>query len=220
MNHERHSNIFNVPTYFNVGIVGAGGIGATTALTLAKMGTVQMTVWDDDIVSDINIPTQLHAPVEINELKVVSLQKTLEHFSDEIFFEGKRERIDENSSFERFNLLVSAVDSITARQNIWGAVTRSMVEWYVDARMAAEEFQAFVINTHDLRAVERYHAMLMSLQESDVPDVPCTMKATFFCASIAAGHIGAILRNILRNEQESQRIIHYIPQFIIDKFPL
>jgi molybdopterin/thiamine biosynthesis adenylyltransferase len=213
MDHTRHSGIFNVPTYFNVGLVGAGGIGAMTALVLAKMGVRQLTVWDDDTVSDENIPTQWHRVSDIGNPKVFSLQRSLEEFSDEIMFEGKQERIHENSDFERFNLLVSAVDSITARQNIWGAVTRSMVDWYVDARMAAEEFQAFIVNTHDLQVVERYHAMLMSLNENDIPDMPCTEKATFFCASIAAGHIGAILRNIIRNEQESHRIIHYIPQF-------
>ena len=60
MNHERHVGIYNVPTYFTVGIAGAGGLGAATALTLAKMGVVQMTVWDGDTVSEENIPTQLH----------------------------------------------------------------------------------------------------------------------------------------------------------------
>jgi hypothetical protein len=46
----------------------------------------------------------------------------------------------------------------------------------------------------------------------------CTEKATFHCASAAAANIGAALRNILRNEQTSARVIQYIPQFTFHTF--
>ena len=62
MNHNRHVGIFQVPPHFSVHIVGAGGLGAMTALVLAKMGVRLMTVCDDDIVSEQNIPTQLPIP--------------------------------------------------------------------------------------------------------------------------------------------------------------
>ena len=68
--------------------MGAGGLGAITALALAKMGVVQMTVWDDDQVSPANIPTQLHPVSDIGMYKVDSLQQTLERFSDDILFTG------------------------------------------------------------------------------------------------------------------------------------
>jgi len=221
MNHERHSNIFNVPTYFNVGIVGAGGIGTTTALILAKMGVVQLTVWDDDVVSDVNIPTQLHKWSENEQPKVFSLQRTLEEFSDEILFTPMQERITETSAFPYFDLLISAVDSITARKLIWDAIYRGeKPRWYIDARMSAEEFQMFTVSMSDKRAVHNYATLLESIDESDIPDVPCTMKATFHCSAAAAMNIGAALRNILRNEQASERVVHYIPQFMIHRFAI
>jgi molybdopterin/thiamine biosynthesis adenylyltransferase len=221
VDHTRHLAVYHVPTYFSVGIVGSGGIGATSALVLAKMGVVQLTVWDDDLVSETNIPTQLHKWSEIDQPKVFSLQRTLEEFSDEIFFTPMQERITESSVFPYFDLLISAVDSITARKLIWDAIYRGeKPRWYIDARMSAEEFQMFTVNMSDKRAIQSYATMLESISEDDIPEVPCTMKATFHCSAAAAMNIGAVLRNILRNEQASERVVHYIPQFMIQKFRL
>ena len=52
--------------------------------------------------------------------------------------------------------------------------------------------------------------MLMSLDDSLIPEVPCTRKATFFTASTAAGHAGKVLRDIVRGEAVSHRLVHYI----------
>ena len=52
MNHTRHMGIFQVPSTFSVTLIGAGGIGATTALTLAKMGVRILQIFDDDTVSE------------------------------------------------------------------------------------------------------------------------------------------------------------------------
>jgi len=86
--------------------------------------------------------------------------------------------------------------------------------------MAAEQFQAFVVNMNDKNAIHNYAVILESLNEDDVEELPCTEKATFFCALAAAANVGAVLRNILRNEQPSERIIQYIPQFTLYRFAL
>jgi ThiF family len=230
LDHTRHINIFQVPLHFRVGLVGAGGIGAMTALVLAKMGVVQLTVWDDDVVSDVNIPTQLHPVSDVGAYKVTSLQKTLETFSDEIFFTPIAQRIDAKTTWvsqnafenQHYDLFITAVDSITARHQIWQEMTyyNGNIDWFIDARMAAEKFDMFILKMSDPGARERYENMLFGLSESDVPDLNCTEKATFHCASAAAANIGAALRNILRNEQSSERIIQYIPQFLFYRFAI
>ena len=90
--------------------------------------------------------------------------------------------------------------------------------FYLDMRMSALEYQHFLVDMNDPGAVERYQAMLMSLNEDDVPDVVCTEKATFFTASAASGHTGTVLYNILRNQAKSHRLIHYIADEEIAKF--
>jgi molybdopterin/thiamine biosynthesis adenylyltransferase len=211
MNHERHLGIYQVPTYFNVGIVGAGGLGATTALALAKMGVVQMTIWDDDVISDVNIPTQLHRVSDVGKPKVDGLAQTLSEFSDEIIVSPFQERIDwESTLIDSYNLFIAAVDSIEARKQIWNAVINGQVDWFLDLRMASEQYQHFLVPLHDMESVERYGAMLNSLTDENVIDTACTEKATFHTSMAAAGHAGAVLRNILREVAEPHRLIHYI----------
>ena len=220
MNHVRHLGIYSIPSYFNVGIVGAGGLGAMLALIVSKMGVTQLTVWDDDTVSEVNIPTQLHQVQHVGLEKVIGLQQTLEAFSDEIFFEGIKEHVDENTQLRPFNLFVSAVDSILARQQIWTTLQHARVQWYIDARMAAEVFDMFVVDMSDPSVRVRYEAMLLSISDADIPDLNCTEKATFFCSSVASGHMGAVLRNIVKHKQHSMRLVHYIPQFQVHTFSI
>jgi hypothetical protein len=84
MDHTRHQNIYNIPTGFSVAIIGAGGIGAITALTLAKMGVQNMVLFDDDIVGEENIATQLHKVSDVGKLKVEALGFALQEYSDDI----------------------------------------------------------------------------------------------------------------------------------------
>ena len=192
-----------------------------SALVLAKMGVRLMTIWDDDTVSEANIPTQLHPVSDIGMPKVYSLAETLEHFSDEIIPIAFDSRIELGHTFQDpFNLFIAAVDSITARKDIWTAATNSRVDWFLDMRMAAEELQLFLVSMQDLGAVERYHELLFRLQEGDVPELTCTAKSTFYTAAIASGHAGKILRDIVRREANSNRLVHYIPQNHLRVFDL
>ena len=219
MDHVRHMGLFNVPSYFTVGLVGAGGIGALTALNLAKMGVRQLTVWDADTVSPENIATQLHPVSGVGKLKTEVLVETLETFSDEILVEPVAQRLGPGMDLPYpFDLFISAVDSITARQDIWSVVTSSRVDWYLDLRMSALEYQHFLVAMHDPGAVERYHTMLMSIKEDDVPEEVCTEKATFFTASAAAAHAGKVLYDILLDKATSHRLIHYIADEQIASF--
>jgi hypothetical protein len=222
MNHVRHSNIYSIPGYFQVGLVGAGGIGAMTALVFAKMGVQLMNVWDDDVVSEENLSTQLHAVSDVGEYKVESLRSTLEMFSDEIFFTGINQRITPSLqhisqyAFQRthYNLFVTAVDSITARQEIWTQMKEyeAQVDWLLDLRMSAMEYQHFLVRMDDQVACRHYEAMLFSMSDADIPEISCTEKATFFTASASAGHAGVVLKDIVRQEARSHRLVHYIAE--------
>jgi sulfur carrier protein ThiS adenylyltransferase len=84
MNNIRHSGLFSVPETASVTVIGAGGLGATTALTLAKMGYRFITLYDGDEVAAENTGTQLHKPSDIGRFKVDALADTLHEFSDDV----------------------------------------------------------------------------------------------------------------------------------------
>lgn len=219
MNHTRHEGIFNIPAGFSVTLIGAGGIGATTALTLAKMGVQTMVFYDDDLISDVNLPTQLHCISDVGDSKVLALGRTLALYTDELDFYPRPVRLSQYDTI-RSTLVISAVDSISARQAIWKALNDndSSWQWYIDGRMAAEELQLFVVCRDDPDAMSRYEAHLMGMDESSAEELPCTMKATFFTSLLAAGSIGAQVRNMVRGEAKSQRLVHVIPDNWLETF--
>ena len=131
MNNSRHSGIFTIPSTASIDIIGAGGLGATTALTLAKMGYRYMNIYDGDVVSEENTGTQLHKPSDIGKQKVMALAGTLMEFSDEIYISPFYERVDEDSKLYS-PIIISAVDSINARKQIWEAVLASDNDFYIE----------------------------------------------------------------------------------------
>ena len=53
-----------------VTLIGAGGIGGLTAITLAKMGVPEMIIWDGDVVAIENTGTQFFSSSDVERLKV------------------------------------------------------------------------------------------------------------------------------------------------------
>ncbi len=205
---------------FSVTLIGAGGIGAVAALTLAKMGVRHISVYDDDTVDPVNLATQLHKVSDVGKPKVQAVCSLLTEFSDDVLPFGFDERVNGLSKLQG-NLIISAVDSITARQTIWDALFNegSLWDWFLDCRMSAEQYQHFLVCNEDLQKV-RYWDMLSQLTEDSVPDVACTEKATFHCALMAAGHIGSVVRDIVRGEARCHRLVHVIPTHWLQTFSL
>lgn len=208
MDHTRHMNIFDA-SRLSVTLIGAGGIGAITALTLAKMGIAHLTVYDGDTISPENMSTQLHRVGTEDEPKVEALQKTLGLFSDDTLVYPNYGRINRDDELHG-QIVISAVDSIQARKDIWAAVKAGKVGWYIDARMSAEEFQMHVVDMSLSAKVAKYDEMILDEDDSKVPDVACTEKATFYCAAIAAGQLGSAVRKILTGIRPADYLIHNI----------
>jgi molybdopterin/thiamine biosynthesis adenylyltransferase len=202
--------IFTVPPTMRIGLIGAGGIGAITGITLAKMGVRFLTIFDDDRVDNVNLPTQFHTVGSVHTNKAEALAGQTMLFSDEALPQIVQERVDENTLLDD-DIVISAVDSITARKQIWEAVKKTCRGWYLDARMSAEIFHLYIVNM-DLEdtGFHGYDRMISEEDEKNVPDVVCTEKATIYTACIAAGHIGKAVRDILRGEQHSKFVYHNI----------
>ena len=196
----------------DVTMIGAGGIGAATALALAKMGIPRLYLYDGDTIEDINIPTQLLKISDIGLRKVHSVGKMLKEFSDEVSGEGYAYRVKENTNLPESLITISSVDSITSRKAIWEAVAAGTGKWYLDARMGAEVFQLYTVDTAN---PDWYVEHLSTLNEDEVPDEPCTAKATIYTAFIAAGHIAHQVKRIIMNQPIPKVLVHDIEQFVL-----
>lgn len=201
-NHIRHSEIFDASRLGTV-LIGAGGIGAATALALAKMGVRYLEVWDDDFVSEENLATQLHRLSDVGMEKVFALKDLLAEFSDDTYVEPVPGRVTAQTGISG-QIIISAVDSIAARKAIWAALGN--FDWYIDARMGAEIAQIFCLEG---RGDDSWYAdMLAGQDDASVEDAPCTRRATFFCASAIAGILGSLVRKVA-TRQDLPRVINF-----------
>lgn len=208
IDHTRHIGIFHAINH-SATIIGSGGIGAITAIALAKMGLGRIVVADNDNVDDVNIATQFHKFSDIGKPKVLALKNSIEEFAN-MRVETIHGIISENTVLPETNIIISGVDSINSRKGIWKAVikrwsTYSHYSWYIDARMAAEYLQLFVVNN---KSATWYDQALSEQSDDQIPNDPCTSKATIYTACIAAGEIGSVVRRIVTGRQ-AQGILTY-----------
>lgn len=207
MDHVRHIEIYNAQDLL-VTLVGAGGIGAITALTLAKMGVGYLEIWDDDVVGHENLATQLHRLSDVGTLKVDALAETIRLFADDTTIVPMAARITPGMRISG-KIVISAVDSIQARKDIWAAL-KGNFEWYIDARMGAEKAEIFIVHRDNCAW---YADLLAETEEGDIPEVPCTMKATYFCSSMIAGILGSLIRKLATGQPMPKAITYDMTTF-------
>ncbi len=61
-------------------VIGAGATGSFAALSLAKMGVRNITVYDFDTVEEHNLPNQFYRQCDIGKPKVIALQEIIAQF--------------------------------------------------------------------------------------------------------------------------------------------
>lgn len=213
MNHVRHLGIYSAYD-LSVTLIGAGGIGALTAVVLGKMGVGHLKIADDDIVEDINLSTQFHPIASVGMLKTVAAGTTLQLFSDDTEIELGPWRVERDDDPELITnpIIISAVDSIEVRKDIWSVVQKTHALWYLDARMSAEDFQLYTV---DMQDSDWYNQGLGQINEADVPELPCTSKATIFTAAAASGVIGSVIRRIATGESIPKLITYDVHNFVM-----
>lgn len=210
IDHTRHEQIFDAKN-ISVTLIGGGGIGALTALVLAKMGVARLTIYDGDLVGPENIATQWLRLSDVGIPKVTAIRKQIYDLAGEMNVVTKPYKVE--GERVRDYIVISAVDSITSRQKIWPGVQAG---WYIDARMSAEIFHLHTINMEDPDQVSTYSRQLGRLREEDVPEEVCTAKATIYTAALAAAYIGNAVKSIIVNGDHPNFLAHNLPtQFLM-----
>ena len=186
MNHLRQLDIIDpskleVPVH----IIGCGSVGSWTALTLAKIGATQLTLWDFDVVDEHNIPNQVYRPADIGRFKVGALAEIIEAMA------GNQVTI-RNRRFDGFvdqGMVIVAVDSMTARIDLWRALRDQPFDSLIDSRMGAEVARILTVKVASLAAQKDYGRTLY--RSTEALREPCTARSTAYCATGLASFVAA-----------------------------
>lgn len=194
-----------------ISLIGVGGIGSPTALTLGKMGIPRLRLFDDDVVAPHNLPNQIFRLMDIGRPKVTAVKEVVELFTD-AEVEAVQKRFDGTQKLE--GVVISAVDEMTQRKIIWEKVRYNIhVPLYVEARMGAEVLRLYSLNPTDPEVVRRYEATLYTSAEA--VHQPCTEKSIIYTVMVAAGLITGQVKKWLVGEPYRFEIIMDLKNLIM-----
>jgi molybdopterin/thiamine biosynthesis adenylyltransferase len=182
-------------------VIGAGAVGSFTALTLAKMGFTNLTVYDDDIVSEHNLPNQFFRLEDLGRRKVEALADLVRSF----------EGVEIRAVARRFGgehlrgIVVSAVDSMASRQAIWHAVRFDpAVELFLDGRMGGLVSLVHVVHPIRAREVNAYETSLHD--DSEAVQEPCSARSILFTVLGISSTIARLVRLHLVDGEMPERV--------------
>ena len=172
-------------------IIGAGAIGSWTALTLAKSGFTNLTVYDFDTVSIENMSSQGYRFADIGKPKVDALADIIAMFTGITI---KTVNAKWSPNIHARGIVIAAADSMETRRYIYESIKSSMfqVTHMIDARMGAEIAALYTTRPH---AETWYDNTLYS--DSEAVQAPCTAKATIYTSNLLSGLVVKTVKDIL-----------------------
>ena len=184
-------------------VVGCGGIGSFVVLALAKMGCRALAAYDDDRVEPHNVPNQAYGLGDVGRLKVEALADLVAAVTG-VALQIRAERVREQ---RLQGVVVSAVDTMAARREIWlrGIRHRAGVPLYLDARMGAEVARILTVRPADPDDIRRYEASLHA--DEDAVVLPCTAQAIVYTGFSVAALVAGQIKKFLTGESLKGELI-------------
>ena len=133
---KRQLTLFDPSLYKDVPVVvvGVGGIGSGVLMGLAKMGVSNITVYDDDLLENHNIPNQFYTNDSIGMPKVHAAYEIANKFSpDEIKIKINSEKAEGSTVIDDGSIVIFAMDSLKARNELFTSRFISQASYLVDA---------------------------------------------------------------------------------------
>ena len=193
-------NVDNLRT-LPIVIIGAGAVGSFTALSLAKMGAEDITVYDDDKVEMHNLPNQFYRLADIDRFKVRALRGIIQDFTGiKIKIFNKRYKAQPLSG-----VVIVTVDSMASRKIIWErAKMNPLVQLYVDSRMGAQVYDIQSFRPTDMDAIKYYEESLHD--DKNTLTERCTEKAIIYTVMSMANLLCNMVKRFIQGDKVPMRI--------------
>lgn len=166
-----------------INVIGAGAVGSFTALGLAKMGFLNLTVWDFDTVSVENMSNQWYRFEDIGVKKTEALKNLIKSFTgEEISTAGRYigQKLE--------GVIITALDNMATRSLVY---ENNKDKFIIDPRMSSEYATLF---TH--KPDRSTYELTLFPDEKGIQE-PCTAKSTMYTALMLSGFVCKTLKDYL-----------------------
>lgn len=204
--YQDQTKIFDPRSFgYDIHFIGAGGASNDAIKQVAVMGAIERAtihIWDPDRLEPHNMATELaYSNCAIGEYKVEAAANALRHkFGNSITivhaselkvtnYKGPRPQVilhpeAVTSRTELSGIVVTGVDSMAARQEIWQAIKKQFwqVPLLIDLRSAGLTTLIVTLNPSDLEAVETYEGSFLYTDEESM-QLQCGARNVCFISS-------------------------------------
>ncbi len=189
----------------NFTIIGVGSLGSFITTILAHMGAERFNLYDDDKLEEHNLPVQFLHKNFLGQPKVEALKAQLEDWYNvsACRAHNKKFKLGERVS----SIVISGVDSLEARRDIWEGVKSSpRVQWYIDTRAGGLVNNVYTLDPRDPKAVEAYEESIKP--DDEILPLPCTQRMSTFIASQTGSMVANIVMKLLKEEHVPFRLVY------------
>lgn len=187
-------------------ILGAGGIGSWLSLFLARTGA-NLIIVDMDTVEDHNLGGQLYGNNSIGKSKVNAVSEIITELCGENNITPINEEVTLNDTDQWFqymqhcDVLCTSFDSIAARKIAYQQWVKYGKEdsLFIDGRMSMQQGQVFTVQKNASQE-DFMHYEDTFFDDNDIPQAPCTAKATSHCGALIASLMTSQITNLFTNK--------------------
>ena len=180
-------------------VIGAGGIGSFTVLTLAKMGFDNISVWDFDTIEEHNLSNQFYRTQDMGQKKVKALTSIVKDFC-EVNIKPSEIEFDSSMIDQLEGIIIPAVDNMRTRKFIFRSIRRKPeIIGLVDGRMGGNQAEVYTVHMQNNEQKKIYNGTLWSDSEAD--EIPCTERAVMYNVLWIASTIANNVRLMLSEEE-------------------
>ena len=177
-----------------ISIIGSGATGSFTALALAKMGIGHIDIFDEDGVSEHNLPNQFFRKQDVDCFKVEAIKEIINQFADT--------KVDIYKKFytrEKLNnTVVTCTDSLTSRKQVWSQFqSQSPTKYFIDGRMGGELAHVFIIQKKKC-LIDFYNNTFGQKAEQ----LPCSERSIIYCVMMIASMVCRAVKATINKEKD------------------
>jgi hypothetical protein len=202
---------FKDAPYFNpnlsVIIAGLGGTGSHISYVLCRQG-YSTVLYDMDNIETVNIGSQMYSIKDINKNKAQKAKEVAESFGNDSYM--ALGEFTEDSPID--NIVFSCFDNMRSRKLLfekwynyqisktpdYRKENPNEINIFIDSRMIAENMQIYIIKTK--AEAEVYKTTLFD--DSEVPEAPCSYKATCQTGTMIASLVSIAFLNYVANKNK------------------
>jgi len=186
---SRFRGLITQDQMLSVTVIGCGGIGSAVIKQLAQLGVPKIIMWDGDTVDEVNRGTQGFSSFAVGKSKVEAMSDVCKAYGDEeCSYIGINKFFKPMEDSITTQVAIIVPDSIDVRREIFKeSIMDKSVMFLIDARMAAEQGQVFLVDMADKKQVRFYGESFFD--SSEAMEESCTARATIYCGEFIASLI-------------------------------